>query len=642
MAHAVQAPGFATLRAGRAVETRVVAGRLQAVAWDVPAGSRRVVTDRPYGVDLSEIQPDGEWIWWFDTDPAGEGIWRREPFEPFTGGGPGAAPALSGVPRGRAYGIAFDRTGRRAAVGVGVGDGTRVYAGTPGSVARLVGEEPGCLVVTDMSPDGSLLALAGSPDGDDAVVLSPTGTGSLSGASRVSGGPHLRLWPMEFGPDAGGDPELLLVAQRADSYTVACWTRARGLRLLPALSFPSEISVRWYGTGRGVLVQCEQAGRSRLLMADLDDPGDVEDLDDLDDLDHLDGLADLGDLTGARTRELACPAGTIHDLSAAPDGALHCVWSRESVPPRSLVIGPEPHDSEPHGPDAVPEPEPEPAADTAQRSERWTPRPYGRIHSFVTTPPGRGPWPTLFLVHGGPATHDRDAYDPRVGLFTEAGYAVVRSNYRGSTGYGTRWQHDYAHRVGLAQIEDLAAVRAELVADGVAVADRVGLCGFSWGGYLALLALGAQPQLWSLGLAAYPIADYVAAYRATTPALRAMDRQLFGGTPEEVPARYLAACPTTYADRIRAPVLVVASADDERCPPDQIAGYAAQLRKLAVPHEVAWVDGGHRSLRAVDLGGVLAAMLRFTESAWQGPPTDTPVRPASGWTYQPPEGGEFP
>ncbi|MFE6056728.1 prolyl oligopeptidase family serine peptidase [Kitasatospora sp. NPDC056446] len=636
MSQAFQSPGFAALAADRAVETRLVDERWQAVAWDLGTGRRRVVTDRPGGVHLSEIEPDGDAIWWFDADGSGEGRWRREPFA----GGPGGA-ALHGVPPGRAYGVAFDRTGALAAVAVGVDGATHCYVGPPAGRARLVGSAPGYLSLADLSPDGRLLALGGCPDGDDAVLLWPTDgladseadsradseAGSrpnsapdgrtdgeadarTHGPLRIAGDHRRRLWPIEFNPLPGPEPELLLVVEEDERYTVATWRASTGLRRHPGLSFDSQISAGWYQGPRGVLVQHERAGRSRLLLADLDPPA---------------GQAPA-------TRELRTPGGTIHDLSSAPDGTLHCVWSRESTPPRPLVLRPGAEEARHPGPDQ---------GDTS-RSRRWTPRPYGRIHSFVSTPAGPGPWPTLFLVHGGPATHDRDSYDPRVNALVEHGYAVVRTNYRGSTGYGARWQHDYGHRVGLAQVEDLAAVRAELVADGTALAERTGLCGFSWGGYLTLLAMGAQPELWSLGMAAQPIADYPATYRTTTPALREVDRQLFGGTPDEVPERYRAADPRAYVHRVRSPVLLVASRTDERCPPGQVAGYAEDLRRLAVPHELLWVDGGHYSRRTADHRSVLAAMVRFAGHAWPPPLPRPPGGDRPEVPDDPLEGGEQP
>ncbi|MER5638992.1 prolyl oligopeptidase family serine peptidase [Kitasatospora sp. NPDC002227] len=572
MSQLLHAPGFAALDGGRAVETRLIGGRWQAVAWEPAADRRRVLTDLPHGVDLSEIEPDGGHVWWFDADTGGAGRWRRQPFT----AGP-AAEALTGLPRGRAYGLAFDRSGATAALALGVGDTTLLYAGAPGGPARLLGTAPGYLGLADLSPDGALLALAGRPDGPDAVLLRPADPAGEP--LTLPGGPGLRLWPIEFHPETG---ELLLVTARGEHYGVATWRPGRGLRHHPGLGFASEITVGWYGGGRGVLVQHEHAGRSRLLRAELDGPP---------------------------PEPVPLPGGTVHDLSCAPDGTLHCLWSREAVPPRTLAFRPggPPADPAPHRPGGV------------RRTERWTERPYGRVHSFLATPDGPGPWPTLFLVHGGPATHDRDSYDPTVDTLVRAGHAVVRTNYRGSTGYGARWQHDWGHRVGLAQAEDLAAVRAALVAEGVAEAGRTGLCGISWGGYLTLLALGLHPDLWSLGMAVHPIADYPAAYRATTPALRATDRQLFGGTPEQVPERYRRASPLTYVERVRAPVLLVASRTDERCPAEQVERYARALGGVGAPHELVWVDGGHRSRRAGDHASVLAAQLRFARRVWRSP-----------------------
>ncbi|MDX2621953.1 prolyl oligopeptidase family serine peptidase [Streptomyces sp. WI03-5b] len=266
----------------------------------------------------------------------------------------------------------------------------------------------------------------------------------------------------------------------------------------------------------------------------------------------------------------------------------------------------------------------------------WTRRPYGQIHSFVATPPGRTtghrPWPTVFLVHGGPHTHDRDAYDTRTEALVRAGFTVVRTNYRGSTGYGPRWRDDFGHRVGLAQLEDLAAVRSHLIDAGVSEPGRTGLCGYSWGGYLTLLAMGVQPRLWDVGLAVAPVADYTAAYRATTPALREVDDRLFGGTPEQVPHRYRAACPMTYVGRVRGPLFLAASADDEKCPPEQIERYLAALRHRDVPHRIRWLGGGHDVGR--DPSGhaaAWAAMVRYADDTLRASPK-TAGRRTSGRT----------
>ncbi|MEE4425638.1 prolyl oligopeptidase family serine peptidase, partial [Streptomyces bugieae] len=125
---------------------------------------------------------------------------------------------------------------------------------------------------------------------------------------------------------------------------------------------------------------------------------------------------------------------------------------------------------------------------------------------------GDGPFPTVFDIHGGPTGHDSDAVASGPAAWVDHGFAVVRVNYRGSTGYGRAWTDALKHRVGLIELEDIAAVREWSVASGLADPERLVLAGGSWGGYLTLLGLGTQPDAWALGLAAVPVADYVTAY----------------------------------------------------------------------------------------------------------------------------------
>jgi dipeptidyl aminopeptidase/acylaminoacyl peptidase len=86
---------------------------------------------------------------------------------------------------------------------------------------------------------------------------------------------------------------------------------------------------------------------------------------------------------------------------------------------------------------------------------------------------------------------------------------------------------------------------------------------------------------------------------------------LFGGTPEEKPEQYTASSPITYAERVRAPVLIVQGRNDTRTPARQVEQYEAKLKSLGKPVEVVWFEVGHLG------GGVevdiqeLEVMLRF-------------------------------
>ena len=120
--------------------------------------------------------------------------------------------------------------------------------------------------------------------------------------------------------------------------------------------------------------------------------------------------------------------------------------------------------------------------------------------------------------------------------------------------------------------------------------------GWSWGGYLTLLALGTQPQRWAAGVAGIPVADYAAAYADEMEPLRAFDRALSGGSPEELPKLYQRSSPISYAADLRAPVLLLAGDNDPRCPIRQINNYLVRLAELGKPYRSYRYDAGHGSL----------------------------------------------
>jgi dipeptidyl aminopeptidase/acylaminoacyl peptidase len=231
-----------------------------------------------------------------------------------------------------------------------------------------------------------------------------------------------------------------------------------------------------------------------------------------------------------------------------------------------------------------------------------------------------GPYPTVFDIHGGPTWHDSDAFAAGPAAWLDHGYAVIRINYRGSTGYGRAWTDALKHRVGLIELEDIAAVREWAVTSGFADPERLVLTGGSWGGYLTLLGLGTEPDAWTLGIAAVPVADYVTAYHDEMEALKAMDRTLLGGTPEEVPERFEASSPLTYVDAVKAPVYISAGVNDPRCPIRQIDNYVDRLAGRGAVHEVYRYDAGHGSLVVDERIKQLRLELDFAERHLGGRP----------------------
>ena len=125
----------------------------------------------------------------------------------------------------------------------------------------------------------------------------------------------------------------------------------------------------------------------------------------------------------------------------------------------------------------------------------WTSGDYS-IDGLLTYPVGYegGRVPLILLVHGGPAGAFSHSFTGAPGIymlqtFAQHGYAVLRPNPRGSTGYGKEFRYANVKDWGYGDYEDLMAGVDEAIAMGVADADRLFLMGWSYGGYMTSFAV---------------------------------------------------------------------------------------------------------------------------------------------------------
>ncbi|MPY51012.1 prolyl oligopeptidase family serine peptidase [Streptomyces sp. K1PN6] len=558
----VSLPDWAEDAPHRSLFVSNATGTYELYAWDRATAEQRQVTDRANGTTDGVLAPDGEWIWWFDDKDGDEyGVWRRQPFH----GGPDEE-AVPGLAPSYPAGLAIGRDGRTAVVGRSTDeDGSTIHLSGPGTDPVVIYRHRESAGVGDLSHDGSLIAIEHTEHGDamhSALrVLRPDGTTVAELDDTKGGTVELGLEVLGFAP-VEGDTRLLIGHQRGGRWEPLVWDVASGEEtdLGLAAQLDGDLSAEWYPDGSALLVVHSFEARSELYRYEL----------------------------GTRALErLRTPRGTVSGATARPDGSVEYLWSSAAEPPvvRSTSGG------------AVLDPPGLTSPGSLPVEDVWVEGPGGRVHALVQRPAGvQGPCPTVFDIHGGPTWHDSDAFAAGPAAWLDHGYAVIRINYRGSTGYGRAWTDALKHRVGLIELEDIAAVREWAVTSGFADPARLILTGGSWGGYLTLLGLGTQPDAWALGIAAVPVADYVTAYHDEMEALKAMDRTLLGGTPEEVPERFEASSPLTYVDAVRAPVYISAGVNDPRCPIRQIDNYVGRLQARGAVHEVYRYDAGHGSL----------------------------------------------
>lgn len=562
----VSLPDWAEDAPDRALFVSNATGTYELYAWDRSTGGQRQVTDRPNGTTDGVLTPDGEAVWWFsDTDGDEFGVWMRQPFG---AGSEGAVdePAAPGLDASYPAGLAIGRDGT-AVIGRSTDeDGTTVHVVRPGAAPVEIYRHRESAGVGDLSHDGSLIALEHTEHGDamhSALrVVRPDGTTVAELDDTEGGTKELGLTVLGFAPVAG-DTRLLVGHQRRGRWEPMIWDPVAGTETDLAIDLPGDVGAEWYPDGSALLVEHGFEARSELWR-------------------YGPAAAD-----GALVR-VETPAGSVSGATARPDGTVEYLWSSAAEPPvvRSTTGA------------VVLDPPGAKAPVSVPVEDVWVDGPGGRIHALVQRPaaPAEGPFPTVFEIHGGPTWHDSDAFAAGPAAWVDHGYAVVRVNYRGSTGYGRAWTDALKHRVGLIELEDIAAVREWAVKSGLADPAKLVLAGGSWGGYLTLLGLGTQPDDWAVGLAAVPVADYVTAYHDEMEALKAMDRTLLGGTPEEVPERFEASSPLTYVDAVRAPVYISAGVNDPRCPIRQVENYVDRLKGRDAVHEVYRYDAGHGSL----------------------------------------------
>ncbi|MFL1902097.1 prolyl oligopeptidase family serine peptidase [Streptomyces tauricus] len=578
----VSLPDWAEDAPHRSLFVSNATGTYELYAWDRATGAQRQVTDRPNGTTDGVLSPDGEWIWWFDDKDGDEfGIWRRQPFagpeaegastastgSGGTGGTGGPdAPAAPGLDPSYPAGLALGRDGRTAIVGRSTDeDGSTIYVSRTGEDPVEVYRHRESAGVGDLSHDGTLIAVEHTEHGDamhSALRVLRMDGSTVSELDDTKGGTaELGLEVLGFAPVAG-DTRLLVGHQRRGRWEPMVWDVVSGEEtdLELASQLDGDLSAEWYPDGSALLVVNSFEARSELWRFDL------------------------------ATRELErvpTPKGSVSGATARPDGSVEYLWSSSAEAPVVRSTSGE----------VVLDPPGMKAPESVPVEDVWVTGPGGRIHALVQRPAGAsGPLPTVFDIHGGPTWHDSDSFAAGPAAWVDHGYMVIRVNYRGSTGYGREWTDALKHRVGLIELEDIAAVREWAVSSGYADPDRLILTGGSWGGYLTLLGLGTQPEAWALGIAAVPVADYVTAYHDEMEALKAMDRTLLGGTPEEVPERFEASSPLTYVDAVKAPVYISAGVNDPRCPIRQVENYVTRLAARDADHEVYRYDAGHGSL----------------------------------------------
>ncbi|MDN5781367.1 MAG: S9 family peptidase [Luteimonas sp.] len=191
------------------------------------------------------------------------------------------------------------------------------------------------------------------------------------------------------------------------------------------------------------------------------------------------------------------------------------------------------------------------------------------IHGYLTVPAGSDgkDLPLIVNPHGGPhGPRDEWGFNPEVQLLANRGYAVLQMNYRGSGGYGDRYMAAGYRKWGTTMQDDLTDSVRWAVAQGIADPSRVCIYGASYGGYAALMSVVREPDLYRCSVGYVGVYDLdVQRHNSDTSQSKYGQAYLNTVFPESAAERH-AQSPIYGVDRIKAAIMLVHGAKDERVP----------------------------------------------------------------------------
>jgi dipeptidyl aminopeptidase/acylaminoacyl peptidase len=192
----------------------------------------------------------------------------------------------------------------------------------------------------------------------------------------------------------------------------------------------------------------------------------------------------------------------------------------------------------------------------------------GVLHKPADFQPGRK-YPLLVVIHGGPTGISRPVKVQMGGvypieLWLARGAIVLEPNYRGSAGYGEKFRSLNVRNLGVGDAWDVLSGVDHLIAQGIADPNRMGVMGWSQGGYIsAFLATHERQPFKAISVGA-GISNWMTYYVNTD--IHPFTRQYLKATPWDDPQIYAVTSPMTNIKRAKTPTMIQHGELDARVP----------------------------------------------------------------------------
>ncbi|WP_199525258.1 S9 family peptidase [Pseudoalteromonas sp. bablab_jr011] len=204
--------------------------------------------------------------------------------------------------------------------------------------------------------------------------------------------------------------------------------------------------------------------------------------------------------------------------------------------------------------------------------------------------------PALVWVHGGPGGQSRTGYSAMQQNLVNHGYAIFAVNNRGSSGYGKTFFHLDDKKHGTDDLQDIVYGKKHLQSLDWVDADKIGIMGGSYGGFMTAAALAFEPEEFKVGINIFGVTNWVRTLNSIPPWWESFKKALYDemGDPATDGERHRAISPLFHAKNITKPLMVIQGANDPRVLQVESDELVAAVKANGVPVEyVLFDDEGH-------------------------------------------------